>query len=233
MLTEDEKATVRGEDAAAAAPAKSSGAGERASRAYVAVTLHMLGGGKARTGSCILMRGAENLLPPAKPGLAGRELTAGRPLESEVGTGRGTSTAVCRPPAAGYACVACVPGQSYSSAGAGSLVRAQPDTNQKAGLLVGGNYHTACSNKLDSSAADAAGQQPSTRTATCPILGPGCLLGFVTCGWQAGMSGACPVQGAVAVQSFSGAAGASQADVWVGDYRSGLLHAAVAQPLFL
>ena len=228
VLSEGEQAAVRDE---AAAPATSSGGDERTARAYVAVSVHMLGGGKARIGSCILVRGAAELLPPAERVLACQQPAAGRSV-GELSTGSNASTAVFRRSVAGHACVACVPGQSHSRADAGALVMAQPDAYNKAGQDVGGSDQTACSSRPDFCAADAADQQPAP-TSICTGLAPGCLLGFVTCGWQPGVSGACPVQGAVAVQSFSGAEGASQADVWVWDYRSGLLHAAVAQTLFL
>ena len=209
--------------AAGLEPNGSTDNGGRDSHAYVTVTLRMQNGGKARRGSCILMRAGVDTSPPSKDG---QDVAAGKLASQALSTGKRAETMFKRP-AAGYACQSCVPQHSQGSSKAHRASVSQPDTAARPVPDAPGNNGAAAANDVQATAGATAA---AFAAGSCTMNKAGCLLGYVTCGWQPGMPGSCPAQGAVKLHCFNIR---EQADVWVWDYRSGLLHSAVAERLFL
>ena len=211
-------------DMPAAAPPAEGGAQElQAGRAYAAVTVRVLGRGKARRGAIILVKGA--VRPSSAEDCESGSGSVEASFSLSVKSGQRASALLSRP-ASGIACRSCMPQSTRESSTRVQRASRQTTTSISAPRLSTEEGASAGAATQPSDEAGERAEQPA-----CSILQPGCVLGFVTSGWQPGMPDTCPAQGVIEVQAFSGKQEAAAADIWVWDYRSGILHAAEARTL--
>ena len=181
-----------------------------ASACYVMASLRMLGPGHARTGAVVMAR-----QPSSAPG-------------------QGPITAQ---PAASTACGLCYP-ESPRQQPAQLPVpgTAAPDHDMHSEQPPGLDLTPA--EQLASGVRTPLGQQPHQRFGCSPVQ-PGCVLGFVTSGWQEGMPATCPAQAVLRLEGLPARCRGSVRDelpsfgVAVWDHRSGLLHGAEAHVVVL
>ena len=181
---------------------------------YVAVTLRMLGRGHARTGAVLLAQ------------------AAARSAAETHGMSEGPSN-LRSCPFADVVCQHCYPGGSGQEQPMPAALVENPAEAEQ--LQASSSAQPAVPDGKE-----AAPSEPRAGAdCSCADVQPGCVLGFVTCGWQEGMPASCPAQAVLRLQGLLASSSSDATDglpslrVWVWDYRSGLLHPAAARAMVL